>query len=344
MSADTSWTQRCRSWVAPPPPWVAVARDREGNPIGTGPRLLLVYYWGLADAPSKREPGPVTLDVRDEKRRPEVLRRQVAAHFDVGLSTLKGWERTLREAGLLARPAEGVIVLADVAATGYHHEDMPGVRDTQGVEFSTPVGVKNMPHTGQESAPRGVKNLPLGGSEFRPSGGQDLAPAIRKPDLPDQDPIYPTLREEGETMSEYQRAEQWCTRHREVGQAAMSSRWTLDLKARMRDGLTLDEVQRIVGEHVRQTAEHRRSGTLAREHAKHADRRSTETGIPPLSGLWSGWSKAVAWRAAALGQGVSVEPRSSFAGGTRAGLEALDEQRRRSDEARERKRRGEPCT
>jgi len=121
----------------------------------------------------------------------------------------------------------------------------------------------------------------------------------------------------------------------------MQARWLVELERRMLgpDGLTFEEVVRIVTEHERQTAEARRGGVLRREQALSSNGKAPGIGIPELGRLWLDWSKCVEWRAAALGQGVSIGPRSNFAGGTRAGLEALDEQRRKSDEARERKRR-----
>ena len=45
------------TWCAPPPPWTFGATDLEEQLLPEGDRLLLIWLWTTADAPSKRSPG-----------------------------------------------------------------------------------------------------------------------------------------------------------------------------------------------------------------------------------------------------------------------------------------------
>ena len=60
-----AWLADVRQWVAPPPAWAFVARDRDGYPVSTAARLLLALLWSLGDAPSKRAPGHHRVEHRD---------------------------------------------------------------------------------------------------------------------------------------------------------------------------------------------------------------------------------------------------------------------------------------
>lgn len=93
------------------------------------------------------------------------------------------------------------------------------------------------------------------------------------------------------------------------------------------DGLTLDEVKRIVAEHERQTSEARRAGTLRELQAANGNAKHPELGIPELGRLWLDWSKATTWRANAL-RGAS-EPTAS-AGGDRMARELEASRKRRA--------------
>ena len=170
MTADTSWSHRCRSWVAPPPAWTTVARDREGHMLGPGPLLLLTYLWTLADSTSKREAAArAELEANPDHphagwshvtvAHPDVLHRSLVARFERGQATIEGWGRTLRAAGLMARPSEGVVLLADVEHVGYLPKSTPGIR-TGGVSIDPPVD------------PQESKGPTLENPRVRPSGTQ----------------------------------------------------------------------------------------------------------------------------------------------------------------------------
>jgi hypothetical protein len=335
MTADRAWCDRARAWAAPVPAWVWIARGREGEAVGDGPVRLLAYLWSLADAPSKRGRGHVTLDVADEQRRPPILQRQLSDHLDKGIATIKTWERALRASGLLARPSDGVLVLADVApcddpraTTGYLPEAAARII-TGGVETRAPdsrevsdpdpcSGVE-----GQDPDPRRVQFRDLEGFNSETSKGSIPDPPIRKPDLPD----LPDLPDPSVAKNSGGRDPlRVLANHPHTHQAAMASRWVSELEECMRDGLTPTDVMRIVEAHERATADAKLSGTLAQLQADSAGK-GPELGLPALSRLWGAWSKCVQWRAQALGQGSASRPAptrvDNFAGSTSATSDRL---------------------
>ena len=91
-------------------------------------------------------------------------------------------------------------------------------------------------------------------------------------------------------------------------QAGTSEAWCSGLRVAMRDGLTRAEVERIIGEHARQSAAAASAGTLQAMHAANANGRARDLGIPAPSRLWAAWSKTVEWRAAALGHVTEARP------------------------------------
>jgi hypothetical protein len=112
--------------------------------------------------------------------------------------------------------------------------------------------------------------------------------------------------------------------------ATTDAAWGSALRVAMRDGLAPEQVRAIVLEHARQAAASKAAGTWQRDTAANASSRARELGIPAPSQLWSRWSKAVEWRAQALGQaperkqaGPSRGERSSYAGGNEAARDAL---------------------
>ncbi len=90
-------------------------------------------------------------------------------------------------------------------------------------------------------------------------------------------------------------------------QASTSEAWCSGLRVAMRDGLTRAEVERIIGEHARQSAAAASAGQLQAMHAANANGRARDLGIPAPSRLWAAWSKTVEWRAVALGHVTEVK-------------------------------------
>jgi len=112
--------------------------------------------------------------------------------------------------------------------------------------------------------------------------------------------------------------------------ATTDAAWCSALRVAMRDGLTPEQVRAVVLEHARQAAASKGAGTWQRDTAANASGRAQALGIPAPSQLWSRWSRAVEWRAQALGQaperkqaGPSRAAASSYAGGNEAARDAL---------------------
>jgi hypothetical protein len=175
-----------------------VARDRDDHMLGTGPLLLLVYLWTLGDSTSKREAAArAELDACPDHphggwshvtvAHADVLQRSLVARFERGTATIQGWERTLRAAGLMARPSEGVVLLADVEHVGYLPESTPGIR-TGGVSTDAPDPRKAEGPTLENSRvdPRNLEGPTL----------EILRVLIGSPITPDQNPIKTLLSPE----------------------------------------------------------------------------------------------------------------------------------------------------
>jgi hypothetical protein len=119
------------------PAWIPRARRHDGDPLGVNHKYLLALAWERAGC----EPGHQTVDATAAR----LLQEDLAELLEVSVTTIRRWERELRSAGLLARPRPGLLVLADVATSGYLHDVHEHAGDKLCVACSGALGAKPEP-------------------------------------------------------------------------------------------------------------------------------------------------------------------------------------------------------
>ncbi len=301
-----AWLADVRQWVAPPPAWAFVARDRDGYPVSTAARLLLALLWSLGDAPSKRAPGHHRVEHRD------LQQQRLALLLSTTVRTLRSWERELADAGLAARVRDGdAFVLAEVAVWSDASGWGAGAGYLRAVECEACGSVVPLYIDRQDSA--GGKILPVerqdsagGTGKILPVERQDSAGALGKPNYPDHLPTPDRDREErapAKPTDEQAAAIAWVTgmgasELPEIVTLSQRGTWTGAMVECMRaDGLTRDDVEHL----VRKLVEAGQSYDVHAMRAAHEGRDGARgIGIPTLAVMWRAWSKTRRWRAEVL--------------------------------------------
>lgn len=299
-----AWLADVRQWVAPPPAWAFVARDRDGYPVSTAARLLLALLWSLGDAPSKRQPGHHRIEHRD------LQQQRLALLLSTTVRTLRSWERELADAGLAARVRDAdAFVLAEVAVWDDARGWAPGAGYLRAVECEACGSVVPLYIDRQDSA--GGKILPVerqdsagGTGKILPVHRQDSAGALRKPDQPDLNPTPDREERAPAKLTDEQAAAlAWVTgagasELPEIVTLSQRGTWTGAMVECMRaDGLTRDDVEWL----VRKLVEAGQSLDVHAQRAAHEGRDGARgIGIPTLAVMWRAWSKTQRWRAEVL--------------------------------------------